>query len=94
MSTIVIGLAALFAVMALVSFIPGGKEIASPLIKLLFSLLGKAGEHGMEWVVWLTKRLAAAHFTLLEHLLHTKATLDPTAELQEAREREMRKAKG
>jgi hypothetical protein len=82
MSTVLISIGFVVALIVLASFIPGLKLLMDPIIKLVFMVIGELTKNGMEWVIWAAKRLYSAHLNIIVNLISTRESLDPTEKVR------------
>jgi hypothetical protein len=83
-STIVIAVLAIIALIVILSLIPGLQLLMKPIITLFFTLFQLLTEHVFSWFVWFSKRLLFAHLTFFKHLTNSDESLDPTIEARRA----------
>lgn len=82
MSTIILYGGGITLLIAILLSLPLVKHIAKPFLDALVSGFGLMFKHTGSYVVWATKSIIGAHFTVLSHLLHGKKYFDPTVDIK------------
>jgi hypothetical protein len=83
MSTLVFILAIVPFVLFLLSKIPGLDLLAKPLVDIAFSLIKLVAENLWMWLIWLFKNLWFSHAELLQHLLFSAQSMDPSVKVRD-----------
>ena len=84
MNTIFFVAAGVVLLLIVMSKLPGVEYLVRPVIDLLFSAVKVIAEGAFGWSVYLTKSLWFSHMELLQHLIYSPESLDPTFAIRES----------
>jgi hypothetical protein len=82
MNTLAFFAAASVLVLIVLAKIPGLEHLVRPVIDLIFTGVKVVAENLASWVIWLLKALWGAHAELVQHLIFSAETLDPSIEMK------------
>lgn len=68
------------------SKIPGVELLVKPIVDILFSLIRMTTENLWMWLIWLFKNLWFSHIEVLQHLILSAETLDPSVRMRDDEE--------
>lgn len=83
MNTIMFVLAGVVLALVVLAKIPGLEHTVRPLIDLVFTFIKAFLENMVSWSIWLFKLLWDAHFELVQHLLLSAESIDPTVAIKQ-----------
>lgn len=83
MSTIAFVFALALVGLIVLSKIPGLEYLVKPLIDLFFGLVKFCAEHGVSWVIYITKVLFSSHIEFVRHLALSAESVDPSQTMRE-----------
>lgn len=86
MNTLLFIAAGALLVLVVLAKIPGLEHLVKPVIDLVFSLIKVICENFWSWVIWLFKLLWSSHAELLQHLVLSAESIDPSVAIKEKAE--------
>lgn len=78
MNTIAFFAAAVVLGLIVLAKLPGLEHTVRPIIDLVFSLIKTIAESSTGWLIWMTKAVWGAHAEVVQHLVHSAESIDPT----------------